>query len=313
MNYIKNKLKSFTKKTFRFILEISQRFKVDILPHHFYGEVPDFKELRTETYWKTAHSMIGINGKEIEEQLLFVKECCNKELIDKIKNENIYAHCCFKNNEAGFGPIETDVLYCFIYNKKPKRVIQIGCGLSTAVILLANNESNHKSEIVCIDPLPNNYLKSISNHNEITLISEKAQIVPLETITCLENGDLLFIDSTHTVKPGSEVNKIILEVLPRLKKGTFVHFHDIYFPYNYCRDILSGGLFFPNESALLHAFLINNSKYKIKASLSMLHYAKPKELQQLLPNYRPAHNDYGLKVSNDPNHFPSSIYLEVIA
>jgi len=97
-------------------------------------------------------------------------------------------------------------------------------------------------------------------------------------------GDLLFIDSTHTVKVGSEVNILILEVLPQLSPGCYAHFHDIYFPYDYPCALFKIP-FFWNESVLLQAFLTGNARYSIAASLSMLHHAKPQALQMLLPNY----------------------------
>src|SRR5690606_17232979 len=107
-----------------------------------------------------------------------------------------------------------------------------------------------------IEPFPSAFLLDAHTNGQITLIEKKAELVPRETITKLQQGDMLFIDSTHTVKPGSEVNRIILDVLPRLNDGVFVHFHDIYFPYDYQRSLLSSELFFNSESTLLHAFLI---------------------------------------------------------
>ena len=120
---------------------------------------------------------------------------------------------------------------------------------------------------------------------------------------------MFFVDSTHTVKPGSEVNRIILEVLPRLKQEVWVHFHDIYFPYDYKRDLLTDDLFFWSESTLLHSFLINNSKYEIALSQSMLHYKAPEKIKASLPNYSPQSNEYGL-TGKKGEHFPSAIFLK---
>jgi hypothetical protein len=92
--------------------------------------------------------------------------------------------------------------------------------------------------------------------------------------------------------------------------GAFVHFHDIYFPYDYPRTLMSD-VVFPGESTLLHAFLIANEKYEIAAALSMLHYARPKELGELIPRYRPQRNDQGLAAERQ-GHFPSAIYLRVV-
>lgn len=309
IRYIKDQVK----KLLRFLFEIGQLLGFDILPHHYYSEIPNLRELKKETYWKVPSSMIGVNGTDIAEQISFVERICTKNLSERLKKKDIFQYACTQNNESGFGHVESDFLYCFIYNLKPKRIIQVGCGVSTAVMLLANKESNFQSEIICIDPYPTNFLKSKSSKGEIKLIPEKVQKTDLSLLTSLTAGDLFFIDSTHTVKPGSDVNKIIFEVLPRLKKGIQIHLHDIYFPYDYKRDLLSEGLFFSNESTLLHAFLIDNNKFKIDVSLSMLHYSSPDKLKEFLPSYNPQLNDQGLRhLYKEGTHFPSSTYLSVI-
>lgn len=129
-----------------------------------------------------------------------------------------------------------------------------------------------------------------------------------EELTNLNPGDLLFVDSTHTVKPGSEVNRIILDVLPRLAKEVYVHFHDIYFPYDYQRGLITEDVFFNVESTLLHAFLIDNRKYKIYFSLSMLHYFAPDRIKSCFPSYSQQSNADGLRAEVG-GHFPSAIYL----
>lgn len=312
MSRLTRRIKDFGKQNLRTLFEVSQRFGIDILPHHFYSEIPNVQELRKEEYWKQPYSMIGINGNDPESQLSFVRECCSDYLQERIKKRDIYSHGCSENGEPGFGPIEADFLFSFIHSKRPKRVVQIGCGVSTAIMLLASKESNYAPEIICIEPYPNEFLKKADQMGKITLIPEKAQKVSLNRLTDLGDEGMLFIDSTHTVKPGSEVNRLILEVLPRLKTGSYVHFHDIYFPYDYSLHILTKDLFFWNESVLLHAFLINNPNYSLKLSLSMLHYTNPFELQKILSNYHPAAHEYGLALSDTDLHFPSSAYLQVI-
>jgi hypothetical protein len=134
--------------------------------------------------------------------------------------------------------------------------------------------------------------------------------VALGVLTDLGAGDLLFIDSTHAVRPGGEVNRIVLEVLPRMASGSFVHFHDICFPYDYEPSLLTT-LFFASESTLLHAFLTGNQRYSIAVSLSMLHHACPQQMQSVLPNYRPATLNYGLSTPGG-GHFPSATFLSVL-
>jgi hypothetical protein len=256
--------------------------------------------------------MTGVAGADIESQLSFLRGCCSTPLVERLRQGGIYEFACQENGEPGYGPVEAEFLFCFITTKRPKKIVQIGCGVSTAVILLAAKEAGYTPQITCIDPFPTGYLKHAAEHELIELIPKPAQEVDLEILTGLNAGDLLFVDSTHTMRPGSEVNRIILEVLPRLPSGSFVHFHDIYFPYDYQSTVLTT-LFFYGESTLLHAFLIDNQRYSIAVSLSMLHHARPQQMQSLLPNYRPAVMHHGLHTTPESSgHFPSSTYLSIL-
>jgi Methyltransferase domain len=283
----------------------------DILPRHFYSSIPDISALRREEAWKKPSSMVGVSGADVACQMQFVRECCTPALLERVRQGGIHAHACQENGEPGYGAVEADFLFCFISSKCPRRIVQVGCGVSTAVILLAAKEAQYQPQITCIEPFPTAYLKRLAESRLIDLVPAKAQQVDLGIFSGLDAGDLLFIDSTHAVRPGSEVNRLILEVLPRLQPGCFVHFHDIYFPYDYQSVVLTT-LFFGGESTLLHAFLINNAHYSIAASLSMLHHACRQEMQAIFPNYRPAAMHYGLHLEpGGSGHFPSSIYLAV--
>lgn len=304
------KLKDISKRVFRTVFEVGQYFGFNILPNHYYCEIPDIRELKRDNDWKKPCSMIGVHGSTLEDQLDLVRSCCSKHLIERQKRADIYSSACRKNGVQGFGPIEADFLYCFIFQQKPKTILQIGCGVSTAVILMAAEEAGYHPTIICIDPYPTDFLIQEKGRGTIQLIQKKAEIVELDIFTTLGENDLLFIDSTHTVRPGNEVSRVILEVLPRLSKGCWVHFHDIYFPYDYSRRYMIDDLFFQHESIFLHAFLCQNSKFTVRCALSMLHYAKPEELNKFFPNYIAASNNHGLQASE--GHFPSSIYLQAV-
>ena len=220
---------------------------------------------------------------------------------------DVHAAACRRNGEDGYGYVEAIFLYAFVRTFRPARVVQVGCGVSTAVMLAAAFDAGTTLRITCIDPYPTSFLHDASRAGEIELIEGPAQRFVQEAASSLAAGDLVFVDSTHTVMPGSEVNLIILDVLPRLAPGVFVHFHDITFPYDYQRKLLKGNLFCQAESTLLHAFLSCNDRYEFLASLSMLHYAARTELQGLIPSYRPGGDDEGLETT--PGHFPSALYM----
>jgi predicted O-methyltransferase YrrM len=308
---ISTKIKDYLKVYLRKTWEFGQKLGFDILPNHYYSNLPNIRDLKKDGTWKKPYSMLGIQGTDITRQTSFVRKCCeSKFLQEQMRSANIHSKAVEANHKEGFGPIEADFLFCFIFTKKPKKIIQIGCGLSTAVILQACSAAKYKPKLICIDPYPNKYLKKLSEGHEISLLGEKAQNIPLNKLISLKKGDLLFIDSTHMVKPGSEVGRLITEVLPRLPTGVCVHFHDITFPYDYPRHILTRDLFFPNETIMLYAFLVNNPGFTIKASLSMLHYGDKSKLKKLLPNYKQATDEFGLEKTK--GHYPSSIYIEAV-
>jgi hypothetical protein len=306
---LKRRLKNLSKRGLRKLFEVGQHCGLDILPRHFYSEIPCIADLRRDDGWKLPRTMHGVSGNDIAMQFDFLKSCCSPELVSVLAHNDIHAQACARNGEPGFCPVDSAFLYGFIRTIRPMKIVQVGCGVSTAVILRAASDAGYRPELVCVEPYPTRFLHDASREEAIRLIAEKAQAVPLELLIDLGDEGFLFADSTHTVKPGSEVNRLVLEVLPRLRPGTWAHFHDIYFPYDYQRGILDDELFFSNESVLLHAFLIHNRACTIRVSLSMLHYADPDRLARSIPGYRPAANDHGLKRSE--GHFPGSLYLQM--
>lgn len=309
---VPRKLREQLKSGVHGLFVLGQRLGWDILPRHFYSNIPEIRELRRSELWKRPSSMTGVAGADIESQMSFLRGCCLPPLPERLNRGGIYEYACQENGEPGYGPVEAEFLFCFILTKHPTRIVQVGCGVSTAVILLAAKEAGYQPQIICIDPFPTGYLTRTAEHKLIELIPKPVQEVDLKVLTSLDAGDLLFVDSTHAMRPGSDVNRIILEVLPCMPSGSFVHFHDIYFPYDYQSTVLTT-IFFAGESTLLHAFLIDNQRYSIAASLSMLHHACPQQMQALLPNYRPAVMHYGVHTMGEGSeHFPSATYLSVL-
>lgn len=290
---------------------VGQRLGVDILPRHFYSEIPDLRKLRQSSHWRKPFSMIDVPGADPDGQLAFVRSLLTDEVRRRVARGDIYATASARNGEPGYGPVEADVLYAFVFTQKPRRIIQIGCGVSTAVCLLAASEAGYRPAITCVEPYPNAFLNDAARAGDITLIPKPAETLDYSFLADLAAGDLFFVDSSHTLGPAGEVTRIVLEMLPRLAAGVRVHFHDIWFPYDYSGGILDGELFFWHETALLHAFLVCNRRTRILASLSTLHYARRAELAQLIPTYKPRTETDGLATSS--GHYPSSIFLQINA
>lgn len=312
LSSILRKVKEKIKQVSHSLFIVGQHFGFDLLPRHFYSQIPDFRELKQGRGWMAPRTMFDVQGADVDRQLAFTRSCVSEQARKLLEAEEVYLNGCRENGEPGYGKIESDFLFCYIAACRPRRVVQVGAGVSTAVILHAARTFAIDIEITCIDPYPTDFLQRSAAQGRIQLIPQRFQEVGIEICSGLGEGDLLFIDSTHTVKPGSEVNLIIFEVLPRLQTGCRVHFHDIDFPYDY-HPRLKEVLFFWGESALLHAFLACNPRFTIDTSLSMLHSARCAEMLQLFPGYRPSKMDSGLIVDGFAGHFPNSIYLRVVA
>jgi len=304
---VKNSLKRALYHAFR----VGQRLGVDVLPRHYYSEIPDLRYLEQTEHWREPFNLLDVNGTDLQSQLDFIARCCTEEHRKRQRTVAIHEAACRTNGADGYGPIEADFLDAFVTELQPRRIVQIGCGVSTAVCLAAAQAADFEPSILCIEPYPNEFLQRAARDGSIGLVNERVELLDQDFIAGLEDGDLLFVDSSHALGPQGEVSRIILEVLPRLKSGVWVHFHDITFPYDYPRHLLDGQLFFTHESVLLHAFLTGNARFRIAAAFSMLHHDCPDELKRYFPYYVPAQNEKGLATS-EGGHFPSACYLRCL-
>jgi hypothetical protein len=208
-----------------------------------------------------------------------------------------------------YGPIEGQVLHCAMRTLAPRLVVEVGSGASTALMAdaAAMNaaEGARRSRIVTIDPFGP---PALSNLDGVEVIAQPAQSVPESVFAELGDGDLLFIDSTHVVKAGSELGRLYLDVLPGLAPGVTIQIHDIYLPYLYSPWILTE-LWDWQESFLLAALLVNNPRLEVLCALSALHDARSDELRALLPDYCPLQMEDGIDPGRGVGHYPSSIWL----
>lgn len=309
---LKRRLKNGLKRGMRGAFEIGQRLGWDLLPRHFYSEIPDIRRLRRSAGWKRPFPMEGVQGADLAGQEAFLRTIVPPPLVDRVAAGDIHARACQRNGEPGFGPIEAECLFAFVHTLRPPRIVQVGCGVSTAICLQAAGEAGYRPEIVCIEPYPSAFLTAADAAGEIRLVRRPVEdLVAAEALADLRADDLFFVDSTHCLGPAGEVTRLVLEFLPLLPAGAHAHFHDIYFPYDYSPDVLDGGLFFHHESPLLHAFLHGNRRFRLSLAMSDLHHRAPRALAAVFRNYTPAGRDEGLTVGK--GHFPSSAYVMATA
>ena len=247
---------------------------------HFYEPIPDTQSL-PETLWSRPSELAGIDLNDSMQLDLL------RNSFSKFRDE-------YETIEAEPPPGQrrpfrgTDVLvaYCMVRHFQPRRIIEIGSGFSSLVLGQAAAK-NKSSALICIDPFPHEFVREKNRIPGLqSLIESKVQDVDLEFFSQLESGDILFIDSSHTVKAGGDVNYLFLEVLPRLKPGVIVHVHDIFFPFEYWREWVVEDFRFWTEQYLLQAFLIFNCEFEVLIANSYLNHHHSSDLKAAFPNLR---------------------------
>lgn len=163
---------------------------------------------------------------------------------------------------------DATILCSIMQHFKPKRIIEAGSGFSSAVMLDINEfYLNNTVQFSFIEPYPDRLYSLLTPHDKekATIIVKDLQDVEISFFEQLQANDILFIDSTHVSKTGSDVNYFLFEIFPILKPGVLIHIHDIFYPFEYPKEwVIDGnGRFGWNEAYLLRAFLMNQKQYQI--------------------------------------------------
>lgn len=246
-------------------------------PGHFYSPIPSRDEVndRADIIFKDRGLLdIDLNAEEQFKLLKHFKIRRSEFPYDFLTNRenNKLRYKFTKRPQYRY----SDVIFLFntMLYVKPKKIIEIGSGASSAV-MLDINDLFFDSSIDCtfIEPYPERLLTFLNEDDRkyCSIKKEKVQDVPIETFTELEKNDILFVDSSHVSKVGSDLNHILFEIFPRLKKGVWIHIHDIFYPFELPKHWILNNSRFWNESYLLRAFLMNNDAYEIKLFNSFLH------------------------------------------
>jgi hypothetical protein len=175
-----------------------------------------------------------------------------------------------------FGAADAAVFGAMLAHLRPARLLEVGSGYSTAVALDAADSDPGLSglEITCVEPYPERLLALLRDGDRVTLLRQPVQDLGLAAFDRLEPGDVLFIDSTHVLKAGSDVAWLFLRVLPRLAAGVTVHVHDVFWPFGYPAEWVRQRRDW-TEAYLLHAFLIGNQGWEILLFPSWLWQCHP--------------------------------------
>jgi hypothetical protein len=249
-----------------------------VVRNHYYGALPDTSKL-DEKWWTDIPYLEAY--KKIKKGN--VDKIFGNVLrwADELKSLPREAQGGYYWNNNMMPPLDAIVLYGMICEFQPKKLLEIGSGFSTQIALLASKHS--ETEIHCIEPYPTTQLVSLESELKLTRLP--AQELPLKIFKELKAGDFLFIDTTHTVKLGSDVNHLIFNVLPYINPGVFIHFHDIFLPYEYPKHWYDDISIFWNEQYLLLAYLLENPTMELILPNYYLSIEKKETLQKRFEGY----------------------------
>ena len=233
---------------------------------HYYSPIPLISQVRRDEERIFDHRERSLRGIDlnVDGQLRLLEAISNfySELpFSEKKSLNLRYHLDNK-----YYPYMDGILYYgLLRHLKPKRIIEIGSGYSSAACLDVSERffgTSIRCTFVEPDPVRLDQLLTSDDWRVTEVRKCMVQDVPLDEFRGLEPNDILFVDSSHVSKVGSDVNHILFEILPRLRTGVFVHFHDIFYPFEYPKSWIYRGVAW-NEAYLLRAFLQNNSDYQI--------------------------------------------------
>ena len=232
---------------------------------HYYSPVPALDDVRARdgAIFAIPTSVPGIDL-QLDEQLELVRAFgayYNEQSFPAVEMPD-YRYF-FKNNFFGFG--DAIMLYSMIRHEPPARIFEIGSGFSSAV-MLDTLERFSLDNVACTfvdpDPVRIRALFRAGDHDKHEVVTDPVQNMDLGRFDELQSGDILFIDSSHVTKVGSDVNHLFFHVLPRLAKGVRVHVHDVYYPFEYPKPWVYEGRAW-NEAYLLRALLTDNKRLKV--------------------------------------------------
>jgi Methyltransferase domain len=267
-----------------FAKHIAESRGYELVQRHFYSPLPDLAQL-PESLWAEARPMVGVDLRTdsaiafIEEQLAaYIEEFAPPS-----------AGRGYRFTRSSYGPADAEILYALIRHLQPRLVVELGSGASSHFIHAAH-QRNGMGEHHVYDPYPftEPSCRALGPVGGVVLHQEFSErLDSAEIAGSLNPGDVLFIDTTHTVKTGGDVDRIFLDFLPRLASGVWVHIHDIFLPYEYPRAWVVDERRAWGEQYLLQALLVFNEKFQVEIPLYAVACAHAERLAAVVPTFRP--------------------------
>ncbi|MGE3104032.1 MAG: class I SAM-dependent methyltransferase [Lysobacterales bacterium] len=254
---------------------------------HFYSPVVDPAELlpQQSRLWPESPQLLGVDFNDASHLAIlrneFPRFMADFDYPAQAPAEDSALDRYYIDNSQ-FGWLDARALFVLLRAWRPRRVIEVGSGYSSLLMADVNQRFlGGEVDITCIEPYPRPFLRN-RLPGIARVIEHKVQDLPLDRFAELDAGDILFIDSSHVAKTGSDCNHLYFEVLPRLRPGVLVHIHDIFFPHDYPKDWVLGENRSWNEQYLVRALLMYSSAFRVRFGCSYAFHRFPAEVQAAL-------------------------------
>jgi hypothetical protein len=272
---------------YRLLRRVARRAGYHLVPANYYSPIPDLDAL-PERIWREPEPMPGVDW-DIDAQLEWVERELGalvaefRPPADPPGTPEGYHY----RNEF-FNALDADILYAIVRRLRPRRIIEVGSGFSTLVIEAAaarNRAEGSELRHQVFDPHPSPVLGTVRRSLELEALP--AETIPLSAFEELTDGELLFIDTTHTVKPAGDVVQLLLGALPSLAPGVTVHVHDVFRPFEYPRVLMERYGAYWQEHHLLQALLAGGDRFQVLCANHALARLRPERIQALVPGLEP--------------------------
>jgi hypothetical protein len=256
-------------KGYRLARAAAERLGLQLVLKTYYSPIPDLSHLPPGV-WERRDPLRGIDF-DLDAQMSFVESELAAHVRALAWGEGVAREHAYDPSNDSYPVPDARVLYAITRHLRPANIVELGSGQTTRVLAQACRENaldGAPARLRAFDPFPTAIDDGLPGLSELARV--KAQDVPDEVFTELRSGDILFVDTTHTVKIASDVNHIVLRVLPLLQAGVIVHVHDIFLPYEYPRFFFADFALYWAEQYLLQAFLTFNSSFETLCAVHAL-------------------------------------------
>ncbi|MGA2521115.1 MAG: class I SAM-dependent methyltransferase [Acidimicrobiales bacterium] len=256
-------------------------------PGHFYSPVPSVDDIaRFDAGIERACAATGLPGIDlnVEVQLDTIRKMAGLYAPDALPETKQAGRRYYCENEF-FSYADAVALQGMLRLAQPKRLVEVGSGFSSALILDTRDAFlPHRTHCTFVEPNPDRLelLFTDADRESDDIIVSLVQDVSMSVFESLDDGDVLFIDSSHVSKLASDVNMFVFDVLPRLKPGVLVHVHDVFYPFEYPREWVHQGRAW-TEGYLVRAFLEFNDAFEVVLFNSYLRAFHRAEVASAMP------------------------------